>query len=82
MEYFRTNIGLSCLQATCCAVVRRKFSKDKPRATHEVKRILALAFGLRQILIVVRARNQNYDKSPTFSMTVDVPKGNFADSFP
>ena len=37
---------------------------------------------LRQILVVVWARNQKYDKSPTFSITVDMPKWNFADNLP
>ena len=30
--------------------------------------------------MVVRARNQKYDKSPTFSIAADVPKRNFADN--
>ena len=32
----------------------------------------------RRILIVVRERNKKYDKSLTFSITVDVPERNFA----
>ena len=35
---------------------------------------------IRQILIDVRARNKRYNKSPTFSMTVNVPERNFADN--
>ena len=31
---------------------------------------------IRQILIVVQAGNKKYDKSPTFSITVDVPERN------
>ena len=37
---------------------------------------------LRGILIAVRARNQKYDKSPTFSITVDVPRKHFAYNLP
>ena len=36
---------------------------------------------LRQIIIVVQASNQKYDRSPTFSVPANVPK-NFADSLP
>ena len=38
--------------------------------------------SLRRILIVVRARNQKYDRSPTFSTAVHVPKRNLADNIP
>ena len=36
---------------------------------------------LRRIAIVVRAKNKKYDESSTFSITVEIPKRNFADNF-
>ena len=36
---------------------------------------------LGRIVIVVQARKKKYDESPTLSITVDVPKRNFADNF-
>ena len=34
------------------------------------------------MLIDVQARNHKYDKSPTFSIAIDVPERNFADNLP
>ena len=44
--------------------------------------VRAKVIGLKRILIAVRARNQKYEKSYTFSITADVPKKNSVDDLP
>ena len=58
-----------------------KRSRPKRYNSHRLtkKVIERKMYTLRQILIVVRARNNKYDQSPIFPITTDVPERKFAD---
>ena len=75
-----------CLDLVTHPDERMSRSKSFPLLVIRIKDLGVGKFGrlesLRRILLAVRARNKNYDKSLTFSITVDVPKRNFADSLP